>query len=124
MSKVLCLTHRGVRCCVPAERVLSAEQAHAREDAVSFWDGEGPPPQASGERSLRLETADGPRWLWGSAVRAVSVTAGQIQQLTPVLRGLLTLPHVVGLPPWVTSSCGWWSRCAFRPVARGKNRQN
>jgi hypothetical protein len=97
MSKVLCLTHRGVRCCVPAERVLSAEQAHAREDAVSFWDGEGPPPQASGERSLRLETADGPRWLWGSAVRAVSVTAGQIQQLTPVLRGLLTLPHVVGL---------------------------
>lgn len=96
MSKVLCLTHRGVRCCVPAERVLTAEQAQAYEDAVDFWEGEAPAP-ALGERSLRLETADGPRWLWGSGVQAVSITATQIQRLTPVLRDLLTLPHVVGL---------------------------
>ncbi len=97
MSKVLCLTHRGVRCCVPAERVITAEQADVHDDAVSFWDGEAPVPQALGERSLKLETADGPRWLWGSGVHAVSITATQIQKLTPVLRSLLTLPHVVGL---------------------------
>lgn len=97
MSKVLCLTHRGVRCCVPAERVLTAEQARAFDDAVTFWDGETPAPRALGERSLRLETADGPRWLWGSSVQAVSITAAQIQKLSPVLRELLTLPHVVGL---------------------------
>lgn len=97
MSKVLCLTHRGVRCCVPAERVLSAEQARVRTDAVTLWDGEAPVPQESGERSLQLETADGPRWLWGSSVRAVSITAEQVQRLTPVLRDLVTLPHVVGL---------------------------
>jgi hypothetical protein len=97
MSKVLCLTHRGVRCCVPAERVLTAEQAQAFEDAVDFWDGEAPTARALGERSLRLQTGDGPRWLWGSSVQAVSITATQIQRLTPVLRDLLTLPHVVGL---------------------------
>jgi hypothetical protein len=97
MSKVLCLTHRGVRCCVPAERVLNAEQGQAREDAVTLWEGGEQPSQGPGERSLQLQTADGPRWLWGSKVRAVSVTRAQIQRLTPVLRDLLTLPHVVGL---------------------------
>lgn len=97
MSKVLCLTHRGVRCCLPAERVLSAEQARAHEDSVGFWVCEASLALAAGERSLRVETADGPRWLWGSQVRAVSVTVGQIQRLSPILRGLLTLPHVVGL---------------------------
>ncbi|RYZ08397.1 MAG: hypothetical protein EOO73_08080 [Myxococcales bacterium] len=99
MSKVLCLTHRGVRCCVPAERVLTAEQARRYEEAVQLWEGDEPAASAPalGERSLRLETADGPRWLWGSSVRAVSITASQIQKLTPVLRELLTLPHVVGL---------------------------
>ncbi|MDF3065498.1 MAG: hypothetical protein K0R38_1099 [Polyangiaceae bacterium] len=97
MSKVLCLTHRGVRCCVPAERVLTAEQAQAYEDAVDFWEGEPPGAQVLGERSLRLETADGPRWLWGSRVQAVSITANQIQKVSPVLQDLLTLPHVVGL---------------------------
>lgn len=97
MSKVLCLTHRGVRCCVPAGRVLTAEQAQAHEQAIDFWDGEAPTTAALGERSLRVETADGPRWLWASGVQAVSITAEQIQKLTPVLRGLLTLPHVVGL---------------------------
>lgn len=97
MSKVLCLTHRGVRCCVPAERVLTAEQAQTFADTVDFWEGEAPGTQHFGERSLRLETADGPRWLWGSQVQAVSITANQIQKVTPVLRDLLTLPHVVGL---------------------------
>jgi hypothetical protein len=97
MAKVLCLTHRGVRCCVPAERVLNAEQGQTRESAVDLWDGGEEPVEGLGERSLRVETADGPRWLWGSAVRPVSVTAAQVQHLTPLLKDFLTLPHVVGL---------------------------
>lgn len=97
MAKVLCLTHRGVRCCVPAERVLNAEQGHPHERGVTLWDGGEEPVQGLGERSLQVETADGPRWLWGSAVRPVSVAATQVQRLTPLLKDFLTLPHVVGL---------------------------
>jgi hypothetical protein len=94
---VLCLTHRGVRCCVPAERVLSAEQGQARENTIDLWEGGEEPARGLGERSLQLQTADGPRWLWGSGVRPVSVAAAQVQRLTPILTDLLTLPYVVGL---------------------------
>jgi hypothetical protein len=97
MAKVLCLTHRGVRCCVPAQRVLHAEQGRPRESTVSLWDGGDDPVCGPGERSLQLQTADGPRWLWGSAVRPVSVTSAQLQRLPPILGDLLTLPYVVGL---------------------------
>ena len=97
MPKVLCFTHRGVRCCVPAERVLNAEQGQPRAEAVTLWDGGDEPTRGLGERLLHVQTASGPRWLWGSAVRPVSVTAAQIQRLTPVLQELLTLPHVVGM---------------------------
>lgn len=97
MSKVLCFTHRGVRCGVPAERVLNAEQGEPRENTVTLWDGGDEPARGLGERSLQVQTADGPRWVWGSGVRPVSVAAAQVQRLTPALRDLLTLPHVVGL---------------------------
>lgn len=97
MAKVLCLTHRGVRCCLPAERVLNAEQGQPRESTVSLWDGGEERILGLGERSLQVETADGPRWLRGSAVRPVSVAAAQVQRLTPLLKDFLTLPHVVGL---------------------------
>jgi len=91
------LTHHGVRCCVPAERVLDARQGRPREDTVTLWGAGQEPAEGLGERSLQLQTADGPRWVWGSAVRPISVAAEQVQHLPPILGDLLTLPHVVGL---------------------------
>ncbi len=104
MSKILCLSHRGIRCGIPVDRVIDARQRRAEEEHVDLWEGaSGPTPAQSdeegglGERSLNIRTAGGARWICGEQVATASVSSHQVRALPPLLREIVTLPYVVGL---------------------------
>jgi hypothetical protein len=105
MSKILCLSHHGIRCGIPVDRVLDARQRRAEDELVDLWDGaddletDWSITEESGvsERSLNIRTADGARWIRGEQVATASVASHQVRPLPPLLREIVTLPYVVGL---------------------------
>jgi hypothetical protein len=124
MVELLFLSHVGVPCALPSRQVVEADDADETEDWVSFWSVVQPAqnaaavnapvdgPEAPGveksvkkqeitaeraPRALRIISALGPRWIRASHARLISVPAGQIYEITPLLREALPLPHVVGL---------------------------
>ncbi len=104
MSKILCLSHRGIRCGIPVDRVLDARQRRAEEEHVDLWEGASDPVPVShevesglGERSLNIRTAGGACWISGEQVATASVSSHQVRPLPPLLREIVTFPYVVGL---------------------------
>ena len=95
MAEVLCLCHAGVRCAVPSRQIVSAGSAAQRADSVSFWKDSSP--NAAGERALCVSTAKGPRWIRGSEVQLAKLEPSQLRELSPILRALIPLSHIVGL---------------------------
>ena len=105
MSKILCLSHRGIRCGIPVDRVLDARQRRTEDEHVELWQGPdeleddwGSEEESGiGERSLNIRTADGSRWICGEQVATASVSSHQVRPLPPLLREIVTFPYVVGL---------------------------
>ena len=105
MSKILCLSHRGIRCGIPVDRVLDARQRRTEDEHVELWQGPdefeddwGSEEESGiGERSLNIRTADGARWICGEQVATASVSSHQVRPLPPLLREIVTFPYVVGL---------------------------
>lgn len=95
MAEVLCLSHLGIRCAVPSRQILSAGSGSQDSDPVSFWKRSAP--AAAGERALRVTTASGPRWIRGSDVQLARLEAAQLRELSPLLRAMIPLSHIVGL---------------------------
>jgi hypothetical protein len=44
-----------------------------------------------------VTTAVGPRWIWGSKAKLHSIPAANVWPLSPLLRELVPLPHIVGV---------------------------
>lgn len=104
MSKILCLSHHGIRCGIPVDRVIDARQRRADEEHVDLWSAEearSVPENADdgalGERSLNIRTAGGARWIAGAEVATASVSSHQVRPLPPLLREIVTFPYVVGI---------------------------
>ena len=100
MPELLCLSHQGVRCGIPPRRVLGASNASDGDDVVCLWRRTGPGQSdspRSEQRVFQLSTLLGPRWIRGSNPTLHSVPAVEIRKLTPLLRELVSLPHVVGV---------------------------
>jgi hypothetical protein len=79
---------------------MSANTVSASEAVVSLWRGPGslePQSAAPEERMFQLATAVGPRWIRGSNPTLHSVAAVHVWKLTPLLRELVALPHIVGV---------------------------
>ena len=100
MPELLCLSHQGVRCGIPPRRILAANKASECDDLVCLWRRTGPGQSdspRSEQRVFQLSTLLGPRWIRGSNPTLHSVPAVEIRKLTPLLRELVSLPHVVGV---------------------------
>jgi len=85
---------------MPPRRVLGAGKASAGEGTVCLWDRPGrhePQSPTEEERVFQVTTAVGPRWIWGSNAKLHSVPAANVWALSPLLRELVTLPHIVGV---------------------------
>ncbi len=83
---------------MPPRRVLGADKASPGEKTVWLWNR--PPearPATPDERVFQVTTAAGPRWIWGSNAKLHSVPAANIWALSPLLRELVPLPHIVGV---------------------------
>jgi hypothetical protein len=96
MVEVLCLWHRGIRCALPSRQVLGAEPASAGPVRDGLWEAL-PEAAADAERSLNVQSALGPTWISGTGATILSLTKTQLHELSPLLRELVRLPHVVGL---------------------------
>jgi hypothetical protein len=100
VPEVLCLSHQGVRCGMPPRRVLGADSAASSEKAVWLWHRPGSlEPQAPNpqERIFQVATAVGPRWIRGSNAKLHSVSAAKVWVLSPLLRDLVPMVHIVGV---------------------------
>ena len=96
---VLRTSHRGIVCALPADQVLGAVDDVAGQ-MLQLW----PEPAARGMpqaadtdgRVLMVATSAGSRPLRCLEPKLVELPAGAAQRLSPVLKGVLGLPHVVG----------------------------
>ena len=67
---------------------------------MCLWDNPGslePRGPNAEERVFQVTTAAGPRWIWGSNAKLQSVPAANVWALSPLLRDLVPLPHIVGV---------------------------
>jgi hypothetical protein len=62
---------------------------------VSLWKRAAP--AGDGERALCVTTAKGPRWIRCSDVQLVKLETSQLRELSPVLRTMIRLSHIVGM---------------------------
>ena len=97
MPEVLFFSHLGVRCALPSWQVLAAEAEQGQDEPVSLWNGARSAAEANDDRLIEVSTASGARWLSCSRVRLGRLTADSVWQLSPLLRDVVGLPHVVGL---------------------------
>jgi len=90
--RALCVVHRGITCALPSHQVARASSIV--DDAAPellLWDGD---PSIPADRFLRVEVPPHSGWLRCSDVRIVDVEAPS--ELSPLVRALTDLPHVVG----------------------------
>jgi hypothetical protein len=120
LPDLLCLSHQGVRCGIPLRRILAADRASASEDAVCLWRRtvalELDAPHTE-ERAFQLTTGEGPRWIRGSSPTLHSVPSVDVWRLTPLLRELIPLPHVVGVAEIAGTLVWLVDPTRFSPVA-------
>lgn len=94
MTRVLLLSHEGVRCALPASQVMSAgSDADAPEIRLFSAAGED---DRSVRRSILVSTPSGPRRVGCAEARVASLGA-RLHVLPELLRQCLHLPHVVGV---------------------------
>ena len=96
MIEILCIWHRGIRCALPSRQVLGAEPASSVPVRDGFWEP-APEARADAERSLNVLSAKGPTWISGTTPKMLALDRKRLHPLPPLLRGLVRLPHVVGL---------------------------
>ncbi|MBN1605480.1 MAG: hypothetical protein JW940_02550 [Polyangiaceae bacterium] len=120
----MCLSHQGVRCGIPPRRILGASKGSGSEQVVCLWrradSVQRGSPNAE-ERVFQLATIDGPRWIRGSNPTLCSVPAVDVCRLTPLLRELVPLPHVVGVAEIAGDLVWLVDPTRFSPVAAEVN---
>ena len=97
MPEVLSMSHGGIRCAIPPSHVIGAESSGPSDGFVAFWPANAGQDSDRIERALRVATADGPRWIRCADAHLVWVSEVMIWRLPPLLRGLMTASHVVGI---------------------------
>jgi hypothetical protein len=118
MVEVLCFSHQGVRCAIPSRQVLGAKLSENDSATVELWARLGcAAPAAS--RALCLKTAAGPCWIRASDVVVAALPPARALALTPVLRLLTSLSHVVGLTELGTELTWLVDAERFEPVGSG-----
>jgi hypothetical protein len=100
VPEILCLSHQGVRCGMPPRRVVGAEKSTSGVKAVLLWRNSGShetqPPKPH-DRVFLVTTAGGPHWIHGSNPKLHSVSSAKVSGLSPLLRDLVPLLHIVGM---------------------------
>ena len=98
---VLLAEHRGLACALPARQIVGAAFA-AHEEEIALWPEESGGWRETGtsgqgdERWLLVATPTGPRPLRCQRPRLLTIGSGAPSRLSPILREVLALPHVVG----------------------------
>jgi hypothetical protein len=76
---------------------LAASSKSEETALVSLWNLHGDKAPAANARILNVQTSSGARAIEGENVVLVSLPKDSVKPLTPVLRGIVSLPHVVGI---------------------------
>jgi len=97
MAEVVFISHLGVRCALPSRQVLGAEQQLSQNEPVSLWQGSPTARDAADDRLIEVSTASGARRVSCHRVRMGRLGSASVWHLPPVLKDVLSLPHVVGL---------------------------
>jgi hypothetical protein len=97
VPEVVCIRHRGIRCAISSRHVLGAGSRSQSTSLVRLWNGHNHSAADDNGRILNIVTASGSHAIEGADVALASLSSEDIRPLTPVVRALVPLPHVVGL---------------------------
>lgn len=97
MPEVVFISHLGVRCALPSRQVVGAEQHQSQNEPVSLWQGLPAAPEAADDRLIEVSTGSGARCVSCHRVRMGRLASAAVWHLTPLLKDVLSLPHVVGI---------------------------
>jgi hypothetical protein len=96
MREVTFLSHLWLACAVPSHQVLSAAagEISGGTQEARLWP---PHSERADHRLLEVQTQAGPRRLRCASVKLGSLVRDRVWPLPPLLRDILSLPHVVGI---------------------------
>ena len=97
MPDVVFISHFGVRCALPSRQVVGAEQLQSQNEPISLWQGSPTVADAADDRLIEVSTGAGTKCVSCHRVRMGRLASALVWHLPPLLKDVLSLPHVVGV---------------------------